>query len=79
MLWDFLKYMGEIVIRLQIICLGGLREAICDRTGFRAIYGVDQMPVILSHAEAAYRYFGGVVIKRYCRIGEEHFKVVLLI
>jgi hypothetical protein len=37
------------------------------------------MPVIFADTEATDRDFGSIVIKRYCRIGEEYLEIVLLI
>ena len=55
--WYYFKHMFEVVIRLQIIRLSRFGQTICNRAGFCSIHGIDQMPVILAHAEASYCYF----------------------
>ncbi len=68
MLWISIMYMGKSHTASNI-CLGELRESYMRSHWIRAIYGVDQMPVILSTQKLRIAISAALFIKRYCRIG----------
>ena len=59
---------GIQVIRLCCFC-----DAVDDRTGFRAIDTVDQLPCMFVQAEATQRAFRCVIIKRDFTVIQEYF------
>ena len=69
----------QIAERIQVIRFRCFCDAVDDRTGFRAVDTVDQLPCMFVQAEAAQRAFRCVIIKRDFTVTKEYFSCLFLI
>ena len=69
----------QIAERIQVIRFRCFCDAVDDRTGFRAVDTVDQLPCMFVQAEAAQRAFRCVIIKRDFTVTKEYFSCLFLV
>lgn len=68
-----------VVIDIQAICPGSLRNAVDDCACFGSAHRIDRHPVLTPNRESPQSTLAGQVINRYLSIRQEHFQVFFLI
>ena len=79
MVLQYAQDVGQITERIQVVRLCCFRYAVDDRTGFRSIDTIDQLPCMFVQAEAAEGSFCCVVIQRNFTVIQEHVQCFFLI
>ena len=79
MLWDLGKQKFKVIIRLQVVCFRGFRNAVDDGAGLCTGNGIDHHPVFLADTESADGLFRSVIVHRHFAIVQEHFQVFFLV
>ena len=76
---DLGKQILKVIIRFQIVCFCGFRNAVNDGTGLCTGNGIDHHPVFLANAEPTDGLLRSVIVHRRFTIVQEYFQVFLLI
>lgn len=79
MLGQFLEKILKVFVYLQIVCLGGLNEAIEDSAGLSAVWRIDVDPVLSSDRERTDGLLSGIVVHRDATVGQEPAKKFFLV
>ena len=78
-LWDFRQQMLQILVDLQVVCLGGLHQTVDGCAGFGTVDGVNDVPVGATNGKGADSTLRCGVVDRNIPILQEYFQVFLLV
>ena len=73
------KQILKVIIRFQIVCFCGFRNAVDDGAGLCTGNGIYHHPVFLADAKSADGLFRSVIVHRHFAIVQEHFQVFFLV
>ena len=71
--------MLQVFVDLQVVGLGGLYQAVDNRTGFGTVDGINDMPVGSANGKGADSTLRCGIVDRNIPILQEHFEVLLLV
>ena len=76
---DLRQQMLQVFVDLQLVGVGGLYQAVDNRTGFGTVDGINDMPVGSANGERPDGSLRCGIVDRDVAILQEHFEVLLLV